>query len=274
MSLPTFLGIGVPRAGTTWMASILDSHPEVYIAPGKEIFFFNRYYDRQLQWYETLFPREIEATSYKALGEFTPEYLYCRACPERIAQVPSITKLILSVRNPIDRLYSHYGLRVRSSNYNKPFESFLTPEMIDLGFYSRHITNYLRYFKREQLLILVFEQSIAKASAQTRAIIAGFLGLNIECFPSISGTADINRSYVPKAQVAFNIYARVMQLLLKWRQHRLVKLIRRLHPERLFGEAGPLPPMKYETRQYLRDRYKAEIKEMMSILQMDLSFWE
>ena len=56
MTLPTFLGIGVPRGGTTWLHTTLISHPDVYMPTRrKEVRFFDRYYERGLGWYETFF---------------------------------------------------------------------------------------------------------------------------------------------------------------------------------------------------------------------------
>ena len=57
MTLPTFLGIGVLRGGTTWLHELLVSHPDVYVpARCKETYFFDLYYERGLEWYEGLFP--------------------------------------------------------------------------------------------------------------------------------------------------------------------------------------------------------------------------
>ena len=70
MTLPAFLGIGVPRAGTTWLHTLLASHPDVYTPTlRKEINFFDRYYDRGLSWYEALFPPPENAERYQAIGE-------------------------------------------------------------------------------------------------------------------------------------------------------------------------------------------------------------
>ena len=73
MTLPTFVGIGVPRAGTTWLHTMLDKHPETYL-PGKrkEVRFFDRYFDEGLGWYETFF-RDADPNA-RAVGEISPQY--------------------------------------------------------------------------------------------------------------------------------------------------------------------------------------------------------
>src|SRR4051812_32958483 len=106
MALPTFLGIGVPRAGTTWLHELLSSHPEVYVpVRRKELSFFNLYYDRGTRWYQKFFPSEAEADRYRALGEITPYYFYGPECPERIARL-GVGKLLLILRHPVERAWS------------------------------------------------------------------------------------------------------------------------------------------------------------------------
>ena len=91
MTLPTFLGIGAMRAGTTWLHDLLASHPDVFVpARRKEVNFFSFYYERGLSWYERFFPPESEAQNYRAIGEISPIYLYCDPCPERIASMSLI----------------------------------------------------------------------------------------------------------------------------------------------------------------------------------------
>ena len=134
MTLPTFLGIGVLRGGTSWLHELLASHPETFVPMRrKKVCFFDQYYELGLHWYRMFFTDEVEAERYQYIGEITPGYLHCPRCPERIASLPSITKLILIVLNPIDRAYSHYGLVVRAWKTSESFETFfsLRPQAIE-----------------------------------------------------------------------------------------------------------------------------------------------
>jgi hypothetical protein len=98
MALPTFLGIGVPRAGTTWLHGLLDSHPDVYVpSRRKEVSFFDLHYGRGVEWYKRFFPADSETARYQAIGEITPFYFYGRDCPERISRM-SVSKLLLMLR--------------------------------------------------------------------------------------------------------------------------------------------------------------------------------
>jgi len=115
---PSFLGIGVPKAGSTWLHETLSAHPQIWVPPHeREVHFFNRYYEnRGLSWYKQFFPEED--SFYSAVGEITPHYLYCS--PERIAVVKSVVlsieRFILLLRDPVDRLHSHYWFRRRTHN--------------------------------------------------------------------------------------------------------------------------------------------------------------
>ncbi len=163
MTLPTFLGIGAPRAGTTWLNTLLRSHPDVY-TPGlrDEINFFDQYYERGLGWYETLFPPGEKAVRYRAIGEISPQYLECAACPQRIHATLPRCKLILMLRHPVTRAYSQYGFFVQRRNFRGSFQEFLAarPRALERGFYSRYVKHYLQYFDRTQILALIFEEAV------------------------------------------------------------------------------------------------------------------
>ena len=164
MTLPTFLGIGAARSGTTWLHELLVSHPDIYVPTRrKEVRFFDQYFERGLHWYQEFFPPDSGAGQYRAIGEISPGYYRCPSCPARIASIPSITSLILMVRNPMDRAYSHYGLVVREGRTSETFEDFLSiePQAVQWGFYSRYLESYLRYFKRDQILVMIYEHTMA-----------------------------------------------------------------------------------------------------------------
>lgn len=278
MTLPTFLGIGVMRGGTTWLHELLASHPEVYVPTRrKEIYFFDLYYERGLEWYEGFFPPEAEAAKYRAIGEITPTY-FCRSYgPQRIASVPSITRLLLILRNPLDRAYSHWALLVKNGQYSGSFEAFLSdrPDMIEQGFYSQYLRNYRSHFDEEQILVLIYERATADIP-QTRATLARFLGIAAERFPQDAGVRRVNRSYMPRIPFAYALARRVAwhKLRYRWDLDWVVNWGKRLGIERLFGEAGPPPPMRAETRKMLHETYQDEIRDLASMLQTDLPDWK
>lgn len=276
MVLPTFLGIGVPRAGTTWLYNLLASHPDVYVpARRKEIHYFDQHYDQGLEWYGKFFPSASRVTQYRALGEITPHYLYCDHCPERIARMISIKALILLLRDPVDRAHSHYGHRVRLDNFSGSFESFLMeyPEALDWGYYARNLKSYLRHFDREQMLILIYERALTDIVA-TKGKVAGALDIEVQRFPSPAGSRVVNRSYVPRFRAVHALAVSVVRQLRGFDLDWPVNLAKRFRIDRLFGEQQPLPPMNMGTRKHLRDLYADEVCELEALLQVDLGHWK
>jgi len=198
MTLPTFLGIGVPRAGTTWLHTLLSGHAAVYLpTKRKEIRFFDRHYERGLAWYESFFCPPEEADRYDAIGEISPQYFYCEECPSRIAAALPDVKLLVMLRHPVDRAYSNYGFVVQRRNYRDSFERFLAtrPNAVEMGFYSRHLARYLDAFGADRVHALVFEQTVADGEGVRRTL-GGFLAVHPEGFPGSVG--KVNASTVPK----------------------------------------------------------------------------
>jgi Sulfotransferase domain len=198
MSLPTFLGIGVPRAGTTWLHSLLAGHPDVCLpTQRKEVRFFDRHYERGLAWYERFLCPLDDARRYKATGEISPQYFYCVECPRRIHRTLPTAKLLVMLRHPVDRAYSNFGFVVQRKNYRGSFEEFVAtrPSALESGFYSRYLDRYLRYFDRRQILALVFEEAVTDRRRAAEAL-AAFLDLCADKFPS--SLNRVNPSTVPR----------------------------------------------------------------------------
>lgn len=274
--LPTFLGIGVPRGGSTWLHYLLASHPDVFMPiRRKEVQFFDQHYERGLEWYEAFFPSSDEALEYKAVGEITPQYYRRHECPERIFRTMPESKLIIILRNPVDRLYSHYGYWVQRRHYKGSFGDFLTlrPEVVEFGYYCRHIERYLRYFDRGQLLILVFEYAVANV-ARTKEALADFLAIPSGRFPPVSGSTIVNASAIGNANVLYSFAAAAAKLLRRCKLERGVDFARQLGIERLFAKGDPLPPLNSEMQKRLSDLYREDSMQLERRFHIDLSCWQ
>ncbi len=109
-SKPAFLGIGAQKSATTWLYDILSDHPDVCLSEQKELDFFSHYFDFGYQWYERQFP--VHGAECIA-GEVSPSYFHSPAVPERVhAYAPDI-KLILLLREPVQRAISNHKHEVR-----------------------------------------------------------------------------------------------------------------------------------------------------------------
>ena len=105
MRLPEFLGIGTQKGGTTYLHGLLQQHPQVYLAHPKELHFFSLHHHRGLEWYGHHFD---DATADQCCGEVTPYYLFHPLAAERIATALPKVKLIVLLRDPVERALSQY----------------------------------------------------------------------------------------------------------------------------------------------------------------------
>ena len=105
MRFPDFLGIGTQKGGTTYLHGLLQKHPQVYLAHPKELHFFSLHQRRGLKWYSHYFDA---ATADQRCGEITPYYLFHPLAAERIAALLPNVKLIVLLRDPVERALSQY----------------------------------------------------------------------------------------------------------------------------------------------------------------------
>jgi len=263
--LPNFILIGAPRAGTTWIAKNLESHPEIFFPRKKEIHFFDYQYDKGLDFYESFF---AASGPEPAIGEATPAYLHFEPAAERIKSTLPDAKLIVSLRNPIDRLYSRYwnSQGNYSENTGLSFEEKIEqkPIFIEEGFYIDHIRRYLDLFPRDQLLILLFDD-LKSDPKEFMASIYRFVGVNDDYVPELL-RHEINAAAKQKLVVK-------SRTLYWWGN-----LLRRLgfHDTALRIEqknSAKLPPMVVETRQRLIETYREKNEQLAQLIGRDLSHW-
>lgn len=133
---PDFIIIGFHKCGTTSLYNYLIQHPNIESASEKELEFFSYAYDRGMLYYKLQFPTKIKKwlierkTKNKFLtGEASPAYSYHPYAPERIKKhLPNI-KLIVLLRNPIDRAFSDYNQDIRRNwQPNIPFEEAINQD--------------------------------------------------------------------------------------------------------------------------------------------------
>lgn len=275
MVLPTFLGIGVQRAGTTWLHTLLASHPEVYMpSRRKEVCFFNRYYERGPDWYSTYFCPPEEAHKYRAIGEICTEYYECAGCPVHIFKALPGVKLIIMLRHPVNRAYSHYGFVVQRRNYRGSFRDFLAdrPKALEKGFYSRYLKQYLRYFDKSQILALLFEDVFTDI-LKTKKTISDFLNIDVDKFPLSAGRGKVNASSVPKHQSLYGFIVKTGRRLRRWNLEPFVDFVMRLGIQRVLANGNSLQPLDGELKKQLSEIYQDEFDELEQCMQIDLSSW-
>lgn len=227
---PDFIGVGVQRAGTSWLYECLKEHNEIFL-PQKEVHFFNKKFDKGIEWYHSLFDTEDKN---KVTGEFTPDYLSNEFSINKIAELCPHSKLILVLRDPFDRAYSAYNLYVAHGNFKgMSFQEAIAkdPQIINQSLYSAQIERVLSLFPSQQIKIYDFDDISARPSWLLNDLYK-YLGVNSDFKPSrfnekfnVSGMSQIqNKLNLPKIQMRL-LHSRYGRHILKLKR---IKLIRKL----------------------------------------------
>ena len=122
---PKFLGLGVQKGGTTTLQKLLEQHPQVWLSPQKELHFFSLHYDRGSRWYSNCFR---DAESHQFCGDITPYYIFHPHTAERIASLLPSVRLIVLLRDPVERCLSQYFHSYRLGLESLDLESALSAE--------------------------------------------------------------------------------------------------------------------------------------------------
>lgn len=186
MPRPTFLGIGAQKAGTSWLFSMVDQHPDVCAGGIKEIHFFDDpdRYALGTEWYEAQFSKNPGGS---AVGECTPAYLWTRGTypatakrphrfeiAERVRDLYPDVRLIVSLRDPVDRAISSYFHHLRKGRYGPSTSLFEAarewPGIVEKGRYAEQVAAWTALFPADQLLFLVYEEDIRPDAAKATTL--------------------------------------------------------------------------------------------------------
>jgi hypothetical protein len=194
LSRPNFIVIGAMKAGTTSLYHYLRSHPQVFMAPIKELDFFveDGNWKRGFAWYTKQF--EEAGPHAIAVGEASTAYSKhpsVPGVPERIAAHIPHARLIYILRDPIERIRSHYQHRVSVGAEREPLHRAVTHNAmyLDCSRYAAQVDEYLRYFNRDQLLLITSER-LRHDRAETVSRVYEFLGVTPDHIPK-----DLDREF-------------------------------------------------------------------------------
>jgi hypothetical protein len=266
MVLPNFLIIGAPRSGTTWLFRNLRQHPEIYMPRRKELHFFDRDYHKGLEFYAHYFSPSRGET---AVGEATPSYLHKPYLAPRIRQDLPGVRLIASLRNPVDRLYSRYW----NAKLNRPhftawsFEDMLrrAPGVFEIESYYDHLVRYYECFSPDEILVLIFDDLLADPASFLRQV-HQFLGVSTDFAPSLI-------SLKVDASAAKGRFAKHRSL---WHLQRVFTFLGFGFAARATQKwnAGEIPAMNAGTRRWLvKDVFCVKNLQLAELIGRDLSQW-
>jgi hypothetical protein len=285
MNQPTFLICGAQKAGTTALWYYLNQHPEIYMAPDKEINYFSLNYDQGREWYLSHFRDSKKET---AIGEASPLYIWLPDCCSRIHKDFSNIKLIFILRNPVERAWSNYWYNIQR-NVQNPHESFDTAvrtedgqeRYISKGLYYQQLLKYYELFSPKQMLVLLHEDLKHHRTDTLRDV---FRFLDVSTDAAIHDHSPRNVTAVPRNRFAIyflSIYLNAKKFGKKyapeWSRDTLIRMRNVLLPRiqsKLLSTSDPKPEIAPETRDWLCDTFKEDISQLSQLIGRDLSSWQ
>lgn len=305
-TMPDFLIIGAAKSGTTALYHYLNQHPQVYMSPEKEPRFFalegqrpdfrgpadhrgiNRCQFTSIEAYRELFR---EASDEKTAGEASTLYLYSPEAPENIARHVPDAKLLVVLRNPVDRAYSAFLFMLRDSR--EPLDDFslaLEDEQRRIaenwgpeyhyrrrGFYYPQLKRYFERFGRDNVRVYLYDDLMADPESVVRDMFR-FLEVDDTFEPDVSSKHNV--SGLPTSKVLQRAYLflrgssslknALKPLLPPGLRGKLYSRALRSVQSRNLKKAPPLSP---RVRRELTEIYRDDIMQLQDLIQRDLSKW-
>jgi hypothetical protein len=170
---PDFLVLGAQKGGTTSLYGYLKDHPSITMPSHKELHFFDKNFDQGIEFYLDQFPSKKKLKN-SITGDVTPRYLPHPDAPKRAYSYFPKSKLIVLLRNPVDRAFSRYKENYLKKKESRTFEQCIQEEVTEIkkgsnkcdlylerGLYAKHLKNWLKFYPKEQLLVIISEDFFA-----------------------------------------------------------------------------------------------------------------
>lgn len=218
---PNFFIVGVAKGGTTSLYTYLKQHPQIYMSPMKEPHYFSQVGARYgKQNFVDVVSNEAEyltlfrgAGGHPAVGEASTSYLGFEDTAEKIYERLPEARIIILLRDPIDRAYSHYLMDVRQRGQKLSFYDAVVKEQQEpefgwgkdwhryTEFYYPKVNRYLDVFGPGRVLILLTE-SLRRNPSETVTETVRFLGLNAGPVARINFAKEHNPYSAPRNDLA------------------------------------------------------------------------
>ena len=207
-ALPDFLIIGAQKSATTSLLTYIGRHSRVRLGGKKTAHFFDLNFHKGAEWYASHFPRvrpwpiSLFLSGQRSernwlTGESCPSYMFLPEVPQRVRQMLPDVKLIVILRNPVDRLVSQYQHERRKKRAGQDFEEFIAPSLgvewpakgdiqslrqscaVPRGFYADQLRHWQTFFPAQQFLVLSFDEMVKNSAAAMNKVFE-FLGLEAQ----------------------------------------------------------------------------------------------
>lgn len=276
--LPDFIAVGPPRTATTWLERVLEGH--VGLPAGiKETDFFGKHYGLGLEWYAAHFRGCDRA---RPVGEICPVYFDSPEARARIAVHMARCRIICTLRDPVERLYSHYRLLRREGWIGAiTLEAALAKDLNWSGpgnlhgsnRYAAHVRGWRETFGPENVLVLLHDDLVADPNDYL-ALVCAFIGIDSFALPEVRARERVNT--VERAPSSPRMARRARKLREWLIRRRMYKILHACQPLWDFcsGRGEPFAPLEPELEARLRAGLRPEIHVLEDLLQRDLSSWK
>ena len=275
--------VGAPKAGTTSLHYYLNEHPEILMSAVKEPDFFlekeitdlGLYYGTTAidtsERYHNLFSDKKDE---KIFGESSVSYLYYPEVPKRIKEYNTEAKIIIMLRNPVDRAFSHYLMDSRLGLFSDKFEDVFNKkeglkfqQYFLLGNYYEQVKRYFDEFSKENVHIIWYSDFKKDAEQEVQK---AFKFMDVDSSCKVNFKTAHNSFFMPKGKIIRKIYSIVWlrKLLLFLFPFTLVTFIK----STLFTK-GKKPKITNESRKIFTEYYLDDICKLEALLSINLSEW-
>ena len=287
---PDFLIIGAPRAGTSWLWEMLKEHPDIDLPEVKEPFFFgaSEIYGKGFEWYLDLFknidPNKITGEGSTSNFYDHVPYFYNKSdelkydnslpvIPELICNYLPEVKIIICLRDPVDRAISHFGLWL-GKGVIPPFSKLKKISLdkkklriIEYGYYAKYLELWKKYVPPERMHIIVFEDDILPSPDSTIKSVFKFLGVDSNIIPNKLDKKVNKTNGWSRIFISYYISTRVSRITHKKPFKYIFDLIDKT---KLFS---PLE-VSDEDKEYLRSIYMSEKPKIEKLINRNLNNWK
>ncbi|MGB2371815.1 MAG: sulfotransferase family protein [Flavobacteriales bacterium] len=279
MKVNTFI-VGAPKAGTTSLHHYLNQHTDVSMSSVKEPNFFSSKEVESLFYnskciddsndYHKLFSKEKR----QIRGEASVSYLFYENVPKRIYDYNSEAKIIIMLREPIERAFSHYLMDCRLGFCSEKLEDIIAnpqsypqyfQQYLELGNYYSQIKRYQDIFGKEQLLVIFYEDFKTNTEKVMNRVFSFLEIEQQEIDLSIKNPFLSPSNTLISKLYKFNIIRKGVKTIMP---ERLLSLIRSK-----YFSAKSKPMLSKATEQQLKVFYKSDVFQLEKLLNTDLARW-
>ncbi len=262
-----FLFVGPQKTATTWCYDSLIGHHQLsFPREFKESFFWDRYYDKGIEWYWNLFEKND-----KLKIEVAPTYFHSYSAMQRISKVNGKVKIVITLRDPVQRSFSLYLHHLKKGRYNCGFWDAvkLYPEIIEASYYRKYVTEWINYFGKDNVSIILQEE-IQKDPIGTISRICEFLTIDISFNEEMIGKRS-NVASMPKNNLMANMSTRFSYILRSMGLYSFVNFAKNIGlKDFIYSSKIPLPKLDQDTEMKLTDIFKDDLDYLEEIKYINL----